>query len=87
MGNRGLKASEYHLKRILGNSRVILEEFLTISTQIEGILNSRPLLPLLSYPNEIEVLTQGHFLIGRPITAIPKPYITSMKICYLVGKK
>ncbi|GFS52603.1 integrase catalytic domain-containing protein [Trichonephila clavipes] len=47
----------------------------TIIIQIEGILNSRPLVPLSDNINEYEVLTPGHFIIGRPISAIPEPAI------------
>ncbi|GFW64702.1 integrase catalytic domain-containing protein [Trichonephila clavipes] len=39
------------------------------------ILNSRPLVPLSDNINEYEVLTLGHFIIGRPIIAIPEPSI------------
>lgn len=44
----GVKSFKYHLKRTLGNARVTLEEFLTISTVIEGVLNLRLLFPLSS---------------------------------------
>ncbi|GFW86296.1 integrase catalytic domain-containing protein [Trichonephila clavipes] len=40
-----------------------------------SILNSRPLVPLSDIINEYEVLTPGHFIIGRPISAIPEPAI------------
>ncbi|GFY25290.1 integrase catalytic domain-containing protein [Trichonephila clavipes] len=42
-----------------------LEEFLTIITQIEGILNSRPITPLSEDIDDFEILTPGHFLIQR----------------------
>ncbi|GFX63165.1 integrase catalytic domain-containing protein [Trichonephila clavipes] len=45
-----------------------LEEFLTIITQIEGILNSRLITPLSEVIDDLEV--PGHFLIGRPVTSI-----------------
>ncbi|GFV79188.1 integrase catalytic domain-containing protein [Trichonephila clavipes] len=41
--------------------------------EVEGILNSRPLTPLSSDADNFDVLTPGHFLIGRPITSIPEP--------------
>ncbi|GFS89747.1 integrase catalytic domain-containing protein [Trichonephila clavipes] len=50
-----------------------LEEFLTITVQIEGILNSRPLIPLSVKVENFEVLTPGHFLIGRALNAIVEP--------------
>ena len=61
----GVKSFKYHLKRSLGTSKITMEEFLTIVVQIGGILNSRPLVPLSNDINEFEVLTPGHFLIGR----------------------
>lgn len=68
-----VKAVKYHLRRVMSNLRFTYEQFLTILNQIEGILNSRPLYPLSCDPEDFDVLTPGHFLIGRPITAISEP--------------
>ncbi|GFS58633.1 integrase catalytic domain-containing protein [Trichonephila clavipes] len=74
-GRQGVKSFKHHLYRTLVNSKITFEEFETIIIQIEGILNSRPLVPLSDNINEYEVLTPGHFIIGRPISAIPEPAI------------
>ncbi|GBN56105.1 hypothetical protein AVEN_110858-1 [Araneus ventricosus] len=68
-----IKAFKYHFKRVAGNSKFSYEELLTLTTQIEAILNSRPLTPLSADVDDLEVLTPAHFLIGRPITAIVEP--------------
>ncbi|GFX87364.1 hypothetical protein TNCV_3369341 [Trichonephila clavipes] len=42
----GIKSVKYHLKRTLGRSRLTYEEFETVIIQVEGILNSIPLIPI-----------------------------------------
>ncbi|GFU78845.1 integrase catalytic domain-containing protein [Trichonephila clavipes] len=66
----GVKSFKFYLKRAVGNRKMTLEEFLTILTQIEGILSSRPITPLSEDIDDLEVHTPGQFLIGRPITSI-----------------
>lgn len=43
----------------------------TLTTMIEACLNSRPLCPLTNDPENLDVLTPGHFLIGSPILTTP----------------
>nr|XP_042912917.1 uncharacterized protein LOC110282134 [Parasteatoda tepidariorum] len=74
----GVKAVKHHLRRVMSNSRFTYEQFLTILNQIEGILNSRPLYPLSCDPEDFEALTPGHFLVGRPLTAIAEPSFTEV---------
>ncbi|GBO31665.1 hypothetical protein AVEN_22673-1 [Araneus ventricosus] len=71
----GVKSFKYHFRRVMKNTKVSIEEILTIISQIEGILNSRPLTPLTCDPTDLSVLTAGHFLIGRPITSVVEPEI------------
>lgn len=74
----GVKSFKYHLKRTVGESKLTFEEFLTLTNQIEGILNSRPISPLSSDPDDLEVLTPAHFLIGRSIDTLPEIDFTSL---------
>ena len=52
--------------------KLTYEEFLTVLYQIEAVLNSRPLAPLPNDDDGIEPLTPGHFIVGKPLSALPE---------------
>lgn len=74
----GVKSVKHHLVRAVGQIKFNYEEFETVIIQIEGILNSRPLTPMSSDIDSYEVLTPGHFLIGRSMSAVPEPDVTHL---------
>lgn len=74
-----VKSTKYHLKRILKDMVLTYEEMTTITTQIEAVLNSRPLCPLSEDVNDYSALTPGHFLIGESLTALPEPNLSMEK--------
>ncbi|GFT13991.1 integrase catalytic domain-containing protein [Trichonephila clavipes] len=70
----GVKSIKYQLKRVIGNTNLTFEEFSTLLTQVEAILNSRPLVSLDcdNDPDSLNILTPSHFLIGEVITSSPE---------------
>lgn len=74
----GVKSTKHHLKRVIGERRLRFEQFTTVITQIEAVLNSRPLCPLTSDPAETQTITPAHFLIGRALTTVPSPCLLAL---------
>ncbi len=68
----GVKSMKHHLNRVVGDTTLTYEEMSTVLAKIEACLNSRPLCPLNDDPNDLAVLTPGHFLIGRPLVLRPE---------------
>ncbi|XP_062534893.1 uncharacterized protein LOC134204080 [Armigeres subalbatus] len=68
-----VKSFKLLFKRTIGSHTLLYDEMLTVLTQMEAVMNSRPLTPLSNDPDDYEALTPGHFLIQRPLTAIPEP--------------
>ena len=78
-----VKAMKTHLKRVIGDTKLTFEELTMLLAQVEVCLNSRPLTPLPSTEDGIEVLTPGHFLIGQPLESIPDSSVTYRSMSYL----
>ena len=64
----GIKSMKRHLRRVVGQQKLTNEEFLTVLHQVEAVMNSRPLTPLSSNPNDLTPLSPAHFLIGGPFS-------------------
>ncbi|XP_078051766.1 uncharacterized protein LOC144477914 [Augochlora pura] len=71
MQEAGVKSVKHHLKRILGEFIPTGEEMSTLPCSIESSLNSGPIAALSDNANDYAPLTPGHFLIGRPLNALP----------------
>ncbi|XP_058836359.1 uncharacterized protein LOC131692951 [Topomyia yanbarensis] len=68
-----VKSFKGHFRRTIGNNPLSYDELHTIVQQVASVLNSRPLTPLSNDPHDYTALTPGHFLTGRPLTAVPEP--------------
>ena len=68
-----VKAMKKHLRCVIADIKLTFEEFGTLLAQVESCLNSRLLVPLPHSDDGAAALTPGHFLIGRPMEALPDP--------------
>lgn len=66
----GVKSMKYHLKRTIGDAKLTFEELTTVLAQIEACLNSRPICPLSENPDDLDIITPGHFLVGESLMAV-----------------
>ncbi|GFU78299.1 hypothetical protein TNCV_5006101 [Trichonephila clavipes] len=57
-----IKIHETHFIEVAKSAIMNFEESTTLMAQIEAVLNSRPLSPLSSDPNDLNPLTPGAFL-------------------------
>lgn len=76
----GIHSFKKTMKATIGETILTMEEFQTFMVQSEGILNSRPLCPLSSSPEETDYLSPGHFLIGDLIIKPQEPSLLDRKL-------
>ena len=72
---RMIRMTQRCLKKIVGRARLILDELTTLITEVEGVINSRPISYVSSDDTE-EPLTPAHLLCGRRLLSLPD------SICY-----
>lgn len=66
-----VKSVKNHIYRVIGDQVLTYEEFSTLLTEIEALLNSRPLCQLSVDPMAPEALTPAHFLTLTPLRGFP----------------
>ena len=68
---RLIRSVKRALLTVLGRQALTDEMLSTFLTEVEGLLNSRPLTPVSDDPEDLEALTPNHFLIGRASPNLP----------------
>lgn len=76
---RGVGSIKHHLKRTIKDRILSYEQLQTLLIQIEAILNSRPISPLNENPDDLEILTPGHFLVGTALTTPVEPNLMQLR--------
>ena len=69
----GIGSQKYENSLSMGNQSWTFEEYNTGLTQIEAVLNSRPLTAMTSDPSDLQTLTPGHFMTGSGLLTLPEP--------------
>jgi len=77
---RAVKSFKTHFYKMTTEAAMTFEEASTLVTQIEAILNSRPLTALSEDPNDLSYLSPGHFLIGDTLTSYPEVDLMKVKV-------
>lgn len=75
-----MRSMKLHLKRTVGNACLTVAEMTTVLTQVEAILNSRPITPISDDPADLRALTPGHFLIGENLMAYPESNLQDISL-------
>ena len=69
----GVRSLKLYLYRVIGDTVLNYENSVTLVVQVEAVQNSRTLFPLSSDPNNIDIITPGHFLIGSSLFTVLDP--------------
>ncbi|GBN45008.1 hypothetical protein AVEN_12180-1 [Araneus ventricosus] len=79
---RQIRTIKTCLKKIIGKSSLSIKELETVFSEIEAIINSRPITYLYNEPSEPSPLTPSHFLVGKRLMSLPvvQPKIEELSI-------
>lgn len=75
-----VKSAKGHLKKVVGKNVLTTEELRTLCCDIEGILNSRPLVPMSDDPNDLTALTPFTLITGGQVHSRQLPILDHKKL-------
>ena len=67
----GVKLAKTHLKKVIGKNILSFEEFSTVLAEVEGMLNSRPLVPITDDPHDLRAISPGMLLASKEMKCFP----------------
>ena len=73
---RLVRSSKVALRAVVGGQVLRDETLATFMTEVEALLNSRPLTHVSSEPDDLEALTPNHLLLGRACPNLPPGVFT-----------
>lgn len=68
-----IRLAKRHLTKVMQGRVLHIDAFVTLLSQVEAVLNSRPNTPISINPQDGQPLTPAHFLIDKPIVTLPDP--------------
>ncbi|XP_033212253.1 uncharacterized protein LOC117169853 [Belonocnema kinseyi] len=67
-----IKSTKSLMKKVIGTQNLTYQELSTLAVEIEECMTFRPLLSIAGDPEDLDVLTPGHALVGRTLEQIPR---------------
>lgn len=75
-----MKIIKLPLKKVLGKSFLNSDELYTVLTEIEAMINSRPICSVSDDPDDLSYLTPANFLIGSSTINLPVAPLTHTEV-------
>ena len=70
---RMVRSIKNPLRKIVGSSKLTFRQLSVILTEIEGIVNNRPLAIVTEHPDDLTPITPAELIIGRRMCQLPDP--------------